>query len=154
MSDELLFGKKPRLNKNGHPYGCTCRPCLGARSRRKGMAAQRAVAKTLGVEARYRGELANEENWRHPWFRLETKSGAQVPKSFTNAYEQAEQAAAIGDSRATAVVYVPLQGPELIVMRLQDFKQFADQQGPSNTSRLKEALRSISKLADEAREGL
>lgn len=154
MSDELLFGKKPRLNKNGHPWGCTCRPCLGARSRRKGMAAQRKVAKTLGLEANYQSELAHEEAWRHEAFRVEVKSGAQVPKSFTNAYEQAEQAAAIGDTRATAVIYVPLQGPELIVMRLQDFKVFADTQGPSNTNRLKETLRSIAKLADEAREGL
>src|SRR5258708_5302760 len=96
-----------RLKKNGHPYRCNCRSCIGSRNRRKGMQKQRDVAKALGLKADYHGQLGNEENWRSPYFRCEVKSGLQVPRKLVQAYEQSRVNKASGDTRPVITVWIP-----------------------------------------------
>jgi hypothetical protein len=119
---------EPRTKKNGHEVGCTCRPCLGARSRRKGLSKQRAARKALGVPpTRNRSQSSNEENWRHE-FRVECKAGQQVnaiATRFLLAEKQADQNKAEGDPRRMMMVAMPdgWGNEGLIVMRLSTWRE-------------------------------
>lgn len=139
-----------RINKRGHESSCRCPSCQGARNRRKGMEAQRKVAKTLGLEARYRGALANEENWQAALC-LEVKSLTKPPAIFTKAYAQAEAARATGDTRPVAVVIAPAGQPELIMMQLTDFLALQSSAGPDKTFALKGLLRKMHETVEAAR---
>lgn len=67
--------------------GCTrkvpCRPCLGARNRRKGLRKQREARKALGVAPSHKFGDANEENWSDAMFANEVKSGKQIGPAVT-----------------------------------------------------------------------
>jgi len=111
--------------------GCTrsqpCRPCLGRRNRRKGMAKQRVARKALGVpDTRFHGQLANEENWRGI-FRGEVKAGQQVKAMTTRflaAEKQSDQNKAIGDTRPFAFVAMPDGSTDgLVCVRLSVWRQ-------------------------------
>lgn len=99
-----------REGNEGCTRGAPCRPCLGRRNRRKGLAKQRKARKALGVpDSRFHGQLGNEENWRGI-FRAEVKAGQQV-KAMTTRFLMAEKQSdankAIGDSRPFAFVAMP-----------------------------------------------
>jgi hypothetical protein len=110
-----------------HERGCACRSCIGRRNRRKGLRKQRIARKVLGVpDARFHGQLANEENWRANW-RVEVKSGAQVgpiATRFLAAERQADANKAIGDPRPFMMVAMPDDwGSEgIVLIRLSDLR--------------------------------
>lgn len=112
--------------KNGHVRRCPCRKCEGRRSRQRGLKKQREARKAVGVpDARYHGQLGNEENWRG-YFKTEVKSGKMVGAQswFLRAEGQAQANAAIGDARPFMFVAMPQGwGSEgLVTIRLSDFK--------------------------------
>lgn len=112
--------------KNGHVKRCPCRSCQGRRSRQRGLTKQREARKSVGIpDARYHGQLGNEENWRG-YFITEVKSGKMVGAQswFLKAEGQAKANHAIGDSRPFAFVAMPEGwGSEgLITIRLSDWQ--------------------------------
>lgn len=143
----------PRLNKRGHPYGCDCKPCIGARNRRKGLAAQRRFRKQAGITTRYHGEGANEENWRTglaEFFCIEQKSGTQLPKKIIKAYQQAELHRAIGDPRPSAAILSPEGDPDdYAVIRVKDLITLLQGQGPNNAFMIRHLARDIASIAKD-----
>lgn len=97
--------RKPLANGELHVRGCKCRPHMGSRNRRSGMAAQRKFQKQAGIkQASWRGANGNEESWRDYW-RFEVKSGGQVRPAVTAYLRQRQQADAnrpVGDVRPFA----------------------------------------------------
>lgn len=131
-----------------HPRGCGCPACVGRRNRRNGRARQQRVAKKLGTVG------PHEEQWRHPLFRVEVKSGGQVPKKVLDAFAQSERARATGDGRPCMTVWVPANSSRPIaVLALDDLNAALDNQGPENAFAVREVLRTIARLAKEG-EGL
>lgn len=94
--------------RTGHVRGCACRPCLGGRNRRKGMNAQRAARKRMGIPTtKFVGAMGNEENWRG-YFRVEVKSGKTqnpVLNSYLKVKSQSDQHKADGDARPFAGIF-------------------------------------------------
>lgn len=125
MPDVEPRWKQPREEK--HPRGCVCKPCIGRRSRRKGLRKQNEARKALGVpKTRNASQSSNEENWRHV-FRWEVKSGRMAGPSATQflaAEKQAEQNKVLGDTRPCGVVFMPDGwGSEgLVVVRLSTWR--------------------------------
>ena len=112
--------------KNGHVRRCPCRKCEGRRSRQRGLKKQREARKSVGIpDARYHGQLGNEENWNGP-FRTEVKSGKMVGAQawFLRAEGQSDANRAIGDPRPFMFVAMPKGwGSEgLVTIRLSDWK--------------------------------
>jgi hypothetical protein len=109
----------------GHPRECDpseCAVCRNGQNRKQGMAAQRKARKTMGVPGSHmEATLGNEENWRHPLFRMEVKAGAQVQPILTRylaAETQAEVSKAIGDPRPLVLIAMPDDfGDGLVVLR-------------------------------------
>lgn len=60
-----------------------CRPCLGARNRRKGLRKQREARKALGVAPSNKFGDANEERWGDHLFANEVKAGKQIGPAVT-----------------------------------------------------------------------
>lgn len=89
---------------------CTCRQCLGARSRRKGQKKQRMAAKAMGIKpSRFASQMGHEENLRGV-VRIEVKAGAQVgpiATRFLAAEAQSNAAKAQGDPRPFVMVAMP-----------------------------------------------
>ena len=112
LSKEGQLARSP--GKENHPCpttglprrSCTCYPCVGRRSRRKGKSAQREVRKGLervfGVAAGPTvASTADEENWRLP-VRVEAKSGryaAAVGTFYRMTKAQSDAKKSIGDTR-------------------------------------------------------
>lgn len=124
VNDDLAYPKTPRLQKNGHPYKCPCRSCIGRRNRAKGKRAQarhtKALAAATGSVRQFWSAWSEEETaglkgWQH-----ESKKG-QLPKFILNAFAQAERAVAIGSGRKPLLVLEP-EGTRqaLAVLRLED----------------------------------
>lgn len=67
-----------------------CRPCLGARNRRKGLRRQREARKALGVAPSHKFGDANEENWGDALWANEVKAGKQIGPA-VNAWSRIEQ---------------------------------------------------------------
>lgn len=112
--------------KNGHVRRCPCRKCQGRRSRQRGLSKQRRARKMVGVpDARFHGQLGNEENWRHA-FRIEVKSGKMVgPQSwFLRTEGQSDANKAIGDPRPFMYVAMPEGWGEegLVTVRLSAWR--------------------------------
>lgn len=99
----------------------------GLQNKNNGAKAQHKARRLLGVPgAHLRSKLGNEENWRHPWFRFEVKSGQQVDPiatRFEAAERQADASKAVGDNRPAVLVAMPSDfgGDGLVVMRLRDW---------------------------------
>lgn len=74
MTDVQPNFKEPRPER--HPRGCSCRPCIGRRNRRSGLAKQRVARKALGIEPNKFGD-SHEERWADQLFANEVKSGKQ-----------------------------------------------------------------------------
>ena len=103
-----------KLTRYGHLVGCTCRPCLGRRSKRKGQKAQAKMHKRLGGE----GFTPSNEESARPYevtvlVMPESKTGGQVPASwdkfigtdwFRRALDQSTRAAPVGSGVLPAVV--------------------------------------------------
>ena len=103
-----------KLTRYGHLVGCTCRPCLGRRSKRKGQKAQAKMHKRLGGE----GFTPSNEESARPYevtvlVMPESKTGGQIPKSFDSfiatewfrrALDQSARAAPVGSGVLPAVV--------------------------------------------------
>lgn len=102
--------KKQMKDGKCHVRGCACIRCRNARNRAGGHTAQNTARKLLGVpQARYRGQEANEEQWRDEHWRHEVKSGNQVAPAataFFKAEKQADASKAIGDTRPVAVTFM------------------------------------------------
>lgn len=135
----------PKLDKATRPWACKhgndectrtkpCRRCLGARSRRSGMAKQREARKVL---ERVTGKFAvqfvtaggNEENWRLP-VRVEVKSGAQCGPVWTKyAAAEAQSAASKseGDGRPFVAVFMGTRTSDgLFVCRLSELDRVTE----------------------------
>lgn len=139
---------KPKGGKERHERGCNCRSCINRRNRANGRRRQKKIASKLGVAG------AHEEQWRHPLFRVEVKSGGQVPKKVLDAFAQSQRAKSEGDPRPGMTVWVPVNSPRAIaILALDDLNAALENQGPSNTYALRDILRKIKALADDA-EGL
>jgi hypothetical protein len=146
VADEYApaFPKPGPKTKSTHERGCTCRSCINRRNRRNGRARQNRVAKKLGTSG------AHEEGWRHPLFRVEVKSGSQVPKRVLDAMAQSDRAKSAGDSRPCITVWSPSNSPrQIVVMYLDDLTAALDNEGPANAFRVRELARSVEKLAKE-----
>jgi len=92
-----------------HNRGCRCRRCTGRRSRKSGLAAQRAAARSLGVP-QLAPWLPSDEELFAGELRIEVKSGAIVKPmgtAFVKAWKQSDAARAIGDSRPIVIVAKP-----------------------------------------------
>lgn len=157
MSELHPHPKPERVKKNGHPFGCNCRPCIGSRNRRKGLKAQRIARKQAGVESHRWGDGGNEETWTRTGlgehFQIEVKSGGQVPKKVTDAIAQAQGAKAIGDTRPAATMWVPAGSTRAIfVGYVDDLTTILAAQGPTQNGRIKMTARTIKRLADEIEE--
>jgi hypothetical protein len=130
--------------QTGRPWTCQkddpictrrapCRSCLGRRSRRGGLAKQRAAARALGVpSAKFHGQNGNEESWRYA-VRIEVKSGAQVGPIATRyllAEKQSEQNRAVGDGRAFMMIAMPRDWASegLAIIRLSALRELLDAQ--------------------------
>ena len=103
-----------KLTRYGHLVGCTCRPCQGRRSKRKGQKAQAKMHKRLGGQG---FTPSNEESARPYEVTIlvmpESKTGGQVPASwdkfigtewFRRALDQSARAAPVGSGVLPAVV--------------------------------------------------
>jgi len=100
--------------KTGHVVGCTCRPCTGRRSKRKGQAAQARTHKRLGGT----GWTPHDEASARPYhveclLMPEVKTGGQIPRSwdkfiatefFRRALSQSERAVPFGSGALPCVV--------------------------------------------------
>jgi len=100
--------------KTGHVVGCTCRPCIGRRNRRKGQKAQAKMHKNLGGT----GFTPTNEESARPYhveciLMPEGKTGKQVPKSwddfvssewFRHALSQSSRAVPFGSGALPCVV--------------------------------------------------
>lgn len=140
--------------KTGRVKKCAnARRQQGLANKRSGQKAQTRARKLLDIPgAHRRSQLGNEENWRHPWFRFEVKSGQQVEPIATRFLAAEKQANApvnrsIGDLRPFVMVAMPsgFGGDGLVVMRLRDWRE---QIGPaleeataSSTVRFEPAVR-------------
>lgn len=102
-------------------------PCLSCRNRRnrsEGLAkqrkARRQVEQLTGREAtKFRGQGAQEENWRGLPFRIEVKSGgvAKPVRTFHDkCAAQSEESKAIGDTRPFVAIAMPAGGRMLWVI--------------------------------------
>ena len=103
-----------KLTRYGHLVGCTCRPCLGRRSKRKGQKAQAKMHKRLGGQ----GFTPSNEESARPYevtvlVMPESKTGGQVPASwdkfvgtewFRRALDQSTRAMPVGSGVLPAVV--------------------------------------------------
>lgn len=118
------------LKKNGHVRGCPCAKCRGGRNRQAGLKKQRIARRRAGVpDAKFHGQLGNEENWNGEW-RVEVKSGKQanpVATRFLLSETQASLAKAFGDPRPFMAIFMPEGwGNEgLVVVRLSDWERGA-----------------------------
>lgn len=125
-SDCPIFGSLLKPSKDGkrRVRGCGDKVAMGARSRRKGKRAQRAVANKLGVPTGIDG--GNEETWRSS-LRVEVKEGKQVQAAVT-AYrrtrDQSEVSRPIGDNRPFMCVVVH-DKLEVCVVALDDLENVA-----------------------------
>lgn len=100
-----------KLTKYGHLVGCTCRPCLGRRNRRKGQKAEARGHKRLGGTGRtIRDDLFHAYSLNHS---VEVKTGAQVPATFRtfvsgawikDALRQAEKKLPVGSDALPTVL--------------------------------------------------
>lgn len=73
-----IFGTK--LTRFGHLVGCTCRACLGRRSKRKGQKGNARAHRNLGgVGPTINDDLFYAYSLNHS---VEVKTGAQIPASF------------------------------------------------------------------------
>jgi hypothetical protein len=107
-------GLKLQVRHDRHIVGCTCRPCLGRRSNRKGHAAQAKMHRALGGE----GFTPHHEEAARPYtievqVMPESKTGSKVPKSwrafvssvwFAHALFQSERAVPFGTSVVPGLV--------------------------------------------------
>ena len=103
-----------KLTRYGHLVGCTCRPCLGRRNKRKGQKAQAKMHKRLGGT----GFTPSHEEAARPYtvevtVMPESKTGSQVPTSFDKfittewfrrALDQSTRAVPVGTGVRPAVV--------------------------------------------------
>ena len=103
-----------KLTRYGHLVGCTCRSCLGRRSKRKGQKAQAKMHKRLGGQ----GFTPSNEESARPYevtvlVMPESKTGGQVPASwdkfigtewFRRALDQSTRAAPVGSGVLPAIV--------------------------------------------------
>lgn len=118
--------KKPhRSNDVRCVVGCSCRPCLGSRSKRGGGAKQRKGAKALGIPTS--SLRVGHEELSPGAVRWECKSGQQVSAMCTRyfaAEAQSEAARAIGDHRPFIFVAMPPGTSDgLAVIRLSNLPE-------------------------------
>lgn len=128
FSKEAQLARSPGGNRRCPTTGvykgkCTCRSCVGKRSRRKGQRKQREVRKALNLKSeRWKGREGNEESWTAA-LRVEVKGGKQVEsvnRWYVKARQQSDAAKAIGDTRPFAFVAAPDGTSPLIVVRTDD----------------------------------
>lgn len=67
--------------RTGHVRGCSCRPCLGRRSKRKGRAAQARGYRALGGSAPFTPGHEENQGVLSVEVAVESKAGHQVPRS-------------------------------------------------------------------------
>lgn len=115
---------------------CSCRPCIGRRSRSEGLRkqrlARRAAERATGRRAaRFAGQLGNEESWQGLPVRIEVKSGDRdtlpVAVRFLACEDQSEANRPIGDVRPfVAVLMPPGWGCEgLVICRLSQWRDIS-----------------------------
>lgn len=126
----------------GRPWSCPkgdesctrakpCRPCLGARNRRKGLRKQREARKALGVAPSHKFGDANEENWSDAIFANEVKAGKQVGPAVTawnriEAQVHANEPDVGGRHKPVRAVLMPdgwPKGEGLVMVRLSTWAQ-------------------------------
>lgn len=117
-----------KAGKDGiqHVRGCRCRRCLGRRSRKSGLQAQRSAARSLGIPQLAPWLPSDEENFAGS-LRVEVKSGQQVrpmDTAFQKARSQSEAARAVGDVRPFLMVAkVSPEGKDgIVAFRISDLK--------------------------------
>ncbi len=109
-----------KLNRAEHVVGCTCRPCTGRRSQKKGKAAQTRTHQRLGGTG---FTPSNEESARPYTITAmpEVKTGGQIPKNwdrfvesdwFRRALDQSQRGIPTGSG---AKASVSIRGDFLIV---------------------------------------
>ena len=101
-----------KLTRRGHLIGCTCRPCIGSRNKRKGRRSEAKTYRALGGE----GPQTLKDDLMFTMsldIAYENKSGAQIPQSFKrfiesewlrHALRQAEKKIPVGSNADPAVV--------------------------------------------------
>lgn len=103
--------------------GCSCKRCLGKRSRKKGDDKARTARKALGIP----GANTRHEELLGGGVRWEAKAGAQIQPmwtAFLKAWAQSEQARAIGDHRPFVMTAAPDNTREqLFACRLSDLPE-------------------------------
>lgn len=128
LSKEAQISRSPGGNRRCPTTGvykgkCTCGPCVGRRSKRKGQRKQREVRKALALKPeRWKGREGNEESWTAA-LRVEVKGGKQVEpvnRWYVKARNQSDLAKAIGDPRPFAFVAAPDGTSPLIVIRTDE----------------------------------
>jgi hypothetical protein len=97
--------------RDKHLRGCDCKPCVGRRSRARGMKKQRTARKLMKVpNPRFSSQNSNEEAWQGA-VRCEVKSGANdtnpIATRFLAAERQSEASRAIGDTRPFVHIAMP-----------------------------------------------
>lgn len=103
--------------------GCSCRRCLGKRSRAKGDDKARRARKALGIP----GANTRHEELLGGGVRWEAKAGAQIQPmwtAFLKAWAQSEEQRAIGDHRPFVMTAAPDNTKEqLFSCRLSDLPE-------------------------------
>lgn len=111
--------------KHRHVRGCSCRSCIGRRSRRKGHAAQNKAFHAVGGTEAFRGQMTDEELWHGPPFapgiRFEVKSGGSVPKWVVNAIQQVRNGRS-EDVRPALIIKPKGTSQYWVLMRLEDLE--------------------------------
>lgn len=119
-----LFGALGRADRNGvrRIRGCGDPAARGKRNRAKGDSKARRARKLLGIAG---VNSRHEEHWGGNLIRVEVKAGAQVSPiatRFEAARRQSEAARALGDIRAFAMIAMPDDTREgIVLMRLSEF---------------------------------
>lgn len=118
-----VIGKEQRT---GHARGCSCRPCIGRRNRRKGHAGQAKMHRALGGV----GFTPHDEESGRTYsveVQVEAKVGDQIPRTFVafsetdwlrRALSQAERAIPAGVQAFPAVYCQPSGGGRWLIVKL------------------------------------
>jgi hypothetical protein len=151
LTDVQPILKPIRVKKNGHPWACKCRSCVGSRNRTRGLRKQREAARAAGIEARRMGDLSNEERYSRTglgeMFKLEHKYG-NLSKFVMDAIGQIERDRATGDPRAPMVQVTPKGSSKVYCIVAQDDLQAAlANQGPDGAYHIRRNAQAIAKLA-------
>ena len=134
LTKEAQLARSPGGNRRCSTSGelkasCSCRPCIGRRSKGKGRRKQNDGRKALEAGFGWTLRGSNEEDWRAP-FRIETKAGAiarTVDTFYRNTKAQSDARTAIGDGRPFMAEAMPdgMSGG-YIVLRTEDISALRD----------------------------